>query len=143
MTPVKRIGVTVYTLVELLAEWAQLSRHSTNLRRALPPGFARRDDLRQLLAEQLRQAVAELQQLTDYDTLVDGLPSACMWPTRGQADVQYRAYGEPVCRQVGSPANGPWANERQAEARCDPVETELTIMNLRSGRGGRRWGGGT
>lgn len=66
------LGITVYTWVELIVEWAQLSRHTFNLRRALPPGFARRDDIRRSLAERLRQAITELQQMTDYDEFFDG-----------------------------------------------------------------------
>jgi hypothetical protein len=66
------LGVTVYTWVELLTEWAQLSRHSAKLRRALPPGFAGQEDIRQLLSDELRQVITELQRMIDYDTLLDG-----------------------------------------------------------------------
>jgi hypothetical protein len=59
------LGITVYTWVELLMEWAQLSRHSPSFRRALPPGFARREEIPHSLGEHLRQVIAELQQMTD------------------------------------------------------------------------------
>jgi ribosomal protein L16 Arg81 hydroxylase len=65
------LGITVYTWVELLAAWAELSRHVPSLRRALPPGFAARDDLRQSLGDRLRRVITELQQVTDHDTLLD------------------------------------------------------------------------
>ncbi|HML09821.1 MAG TPA: hypothetical protein VK432_03105 [Stellaceae bacterium] len=43
-----------------------------NFRRALPPGFAAQEGDRQPLVDHLRRAITELQQLTDYDTLLDG-----------------------------------------------------------------------
>ena len=81
------LGVTVYTWVELFAEWAQLSRHNPNLRRALPPAFASREGRPQPLGEQLRQAITELQQLTDYDTFLDGFSQRVRaGRARGQPD---------------------------------------------------------
>jgi hypothetical protein len=65
------LGVTVYTWVELLTEWAQLSRHNPKLRRALPPGFAGQQDIRQSLCDELRQVITELQRMTDYSALLD------------------------------------------------------------------------
>ena len=65
------LGITMYTWVELLAAWAELSRHTPSLRRALPPGFAGRKDFGRSLAHGLRQAITELQQMTDYDTFLD------------------------------------------------------------------------
>jgi hypothetical protein len=65
------LGVTVYTWVELLAEWAQSSRGISSFRRALPPGFAGRSDVQNSLREQLPRIIAELQRLTDYDGLVE------------------------------------------------------------------------
>jgi len=41
------------------------------LRRALPPGFARRDDVRQLLGAQLQRIITELQAMTNYEALLD------------------------------------------------------------------------
>lgn len=66
------LGVTVYTWVELLAEWVQSCKHHPAFRRALPPGFAGRGDVRQSLKQQLPLMVAELARLTDYDRLVEG-----------------------------------------------------------------------
>jgi ribosomal protein L16 Arg81 hydroxylase len=66
------LGITVYTWVELLTEWVQLSTHSPNFRRALPPGFAGREGVRQSLGDQLRRMSAELQSITDYNAFVDG-----------------------------------------------------------------------
>ena len=66
------LGITVYTWIDLLTEWVQLSKHSPSFRRALPPGFAGREDVRKSLGDQLRRMNAELQSITDYDTFVDG-----------------------------------------------------------------------
>jgi len=65
------LGVTVYTWLELLAEWIQSGRHNPSLRRALPPGFTR-GNAKQLLDDQLPLIIAELQRVTDYGRLVDG-----------------------------------------------------------------------
>ena len=45
------LGVTVYTWVELLAIWLQSSKNDADFRRALPPGFAHRPELKQELKE--------------------------------------------------------------------------------------------
>lgn len=66
------LGITVYTWVELLSDWAQSSKNSVSFRRALPPGFARRGDVRQLLRAQLQQIITQLQRMTDYDALLNG-----------------------------------------------------------------------
>lgn len=66
------LGVTVYTWVELLIEWAQSSRAYANLRRALPPGFATREDVRRRLKDELPRIIEELHGLTDYDALLQG-----------------------------------------------------------------------
>lgn len=66
------LGLTVYTWVELLAEWIQSSSNHPSLRRALPPGFSARKDVRQPLREQLLRIIADLQRTTDYDALLDG-----------------------------------------------------------------------
>ena len=64
------LGVTVFTWVELLAEWAQLARHAPDLRRALPTGFASRAQDRDALVAGLRTAISRLEQLTDFDDLI-------------------------------------------------------------------------
>ena len=66
------LGITVYTWIELLTEWVQLSKHSPSFRRALPPGFAGREEIRRSLGDQLRRMSAELQSITDYNAFVDG-----------------------------------------------------------------------
>jgi ribosomal protein L16 Arg81 hydroxylase len=65
------LGITVYTWIELLIEWAQLSKHSQSFRRALPPGFAGNEEVRRSLGDQLRRMAAELQSVTDYDMFLD------------------------------------------------------------------------
>lgn len=66
------LGITVYTWVELLTEWAQASRNYATFRRALPPGFASRDAVKRSLREQLPQILEELQRMSDYDALLEG-----------------------------------------------------------------------
>ena len=66
------LGITVCTWIELLTEWVQLSKHSLSFRRALPLGFAGREEVRQSLGDQLRRMNAELQLITDYNAFVDG-----------------------------------------------------------------------
>lgn len=66
------LGITVYTWVELLTEWAQSSRAHVQLRRALPPGFAGRDEIKRSLKQQLPCLIEELQRMSDYDGLLDG-----------------------------------------------------------------------
>ncbi len=66
------LGITVYTWVELLTEWAASSRNYAKLRRALPPGFAGQEKLRQSLKELLPKILRELDRTTDYDGFVDG-----------------------------------------------------------------------
>jgi len=65
------MGVTVFTWVELLAEWFQTSKMHPRYRRALEPGFTRDPDVRQRLKQELPKILAELQRQTDYDALVD------------------------------------------------------------------------
>jgi Cupin superfamily protein len=66
------LGITVYTWVELLADWLQSSKNILSLRRALPPGFAGREDIRRYLKDQLPRIITELQRVTDYDGLLAG-----------------------------------------------------------------------
>jgi hypothetical protein len=65
------LGVTVFTWVDLLADWVQSSRNHPALRRALPPGFAGDDARRQFVKDQLPLIVAELQRVADFDPAVD------------------------------------------------------------------------
>lgn len=65
------LGITVFTWVELLVEWAQASRNDPAFREALPPGFASRADLRPALADELGRMLASLQQKIGKDAVVD------------------------------------------------------------------------
>jgi ribosomal protein L16 Arg81 hydroxylase len=65
------MGVTVFTWVELLADWLQASKMYPRYRRALEPGFTRDPEVRQRLKDELPKVITELQGLADYDALVD------------------------------------------------------------------------
>jgi ribosomal protein L16 Arg81 hydroxylase len=83
------LGITVFTWVELLAEWFQSSKIYPRYRRALEPGFANDPAARQRLKEQLPGIIAELQGLADYDALVETFAarvrSGAMRPVEGFA----------------------------------------------------------
>jgi Cupin superfamily protein len=65
------IGMTVYTWVELMSELAASSVHLASFRAALPPGFARREDLKPMLREGLIERLEQLRQTGDYDRLIE------------------------------------------------------------------------
>lgn len=65
------LGITVYTWIELLSEWVQSGRNRPALRRALPPGFATREHLRDALKHELLRMMTELQENSDYDAFLD------------------------------------------------------------------------
>ncbi len=65
------LGVTVYTWVELLAMWLQSSKDKVDLRRALPPGFAHRPELKRELMDGFAKLVAELHEKLDSESLVE------------------------------------------------------------------------
>ena len=65
------IGITVYTWVDLLKEYAQTAIADKEQRRALAPGFASRADLMPMLREQLIQALDRLRTTTDIDRLIE------------------------------------------------------------------------
>jgi hypothetical protein len=65
------LGVTVFTWVELLADWFQTSKMYPRYRRALEPGFAHDPEVRQRLKADLPKIIAELQELADYDALLE------------------------------------------------------------------------
>jgi bifunctional lysine-specific demethylase and histidyl-hydroxylase NO66 len=83
------LGMTVYTWVELLAEFAQSSRDIPSLRRALLPGFAGRKDIRKTLQDQLPRVIAELQRLTDFEGLMEDF-SRRLRSTRGEVSNDFR-----------------------------------------------------
>ena len=76
------LGVTVYTWVELLLDWVQSSKNYKNLRRALPPGFATRDDVRRSLADHLGPIIAGLQTKTDDADTIDRFAKRVPLPAR-------------------------------------------------------------
>ena len=65
------LGVTVYTWVELLAIWLQSSKNEVDFRRALPPGFAHRPELKQELKDGFARLVAGFQANLDGEKLVE------------------------------------------------------------------------
>jgi ribosomal protein L16 Arg81 hydroxylase len=65
------IGITVYTWVDLLKEQLQTAVGEPRLRKALPPGFASRAELRTSLRKEMRDALERLRESTDIDRLVD------------------------------------------------------------------------
>jgi len=81
------LGITVFTWVELLAEWFQSSKIYPRYRRALEPGFAHDPAVRERLKTELPKIIAELQGLADYDGLVDAFAarvrSGVMRPVEG------------------------------------------------------------
>jgi ribosomal protein L16 Arg81 hydroxylase len=101
-------GITVYTWVELLADWIQSSKNNPSFRPALPPGFAEREDIKQSLKDQLPRIITELQRATDYDGLVDGLAKRCWRSHRraptSPADQDHEHCAQPLrLRQAISP----------------------------------------
>jgi hypothetical protein len=65
------LGVTVYTWVELLAIWLQSSKDEASFRRALPPGFAHRPQLKQQVKDDFAKLVAELHAKLDSESVVE------------------------------------------------------------------------
>ena len=65
------LGVTVYTWVELLAIWLQSSKNEVDFRRALPPGFAHRPELKRELEEGFARLVAKFHAKLDGEKLVE------------------------------------------------------------------------
>ena len=81
------LGITVYTWVELLTEWAQSSKQNRSFRRALPPGFAEVQALRQSIGDRLRQMIAELEINNGLRQIPGELlapsPIPARWPASG------------------------------------------------------------
>ncbi len=69
------IGITVFTWADLLKEYAQRAIVDIEHRRALPPGFASRNDLNASLKQQLIHALHHLQETTDVDVLIESFRS--------------------------------------------------------------------
>lgn len=65
------VGMTVYTWVELLSELIASSKEMAELRTALPPGFATREDLKGTLREGLVRSLDQLRERCDSDRVVE------------------------------------------------------------------------
>ena len=65
------IGITVYTWVELLSELIASSKEFHQFRTALPPGFARREEMKKTLKEHLAVGTQRLIGNCDSDRLID------------------------------------------------------------------------
>ena len=65
------IGITVYTWVDLLKEYLQSAIANHDLRKALPPGFATRADLKPILGKELGDALDQLRGTSSIDPLID------------------------------------------------------------------------
>jgi ribosomal protein L16 Arg81 hydroxylase len=66
------IGITVYTWVELLGELASAAKEVAELRAALPPGFAAREELKATLRKNLSRCIDLLRDNVDAERLVEG-----------------------------------------------------------------------
>jgi hypothetical protein len=65
------IGITVYTWVDLAKEFLQSCIDRPELRKALPPGFASRSELKPVLRRMMSEALEHLHNDSDYDRLID------------------------------------------------------------------------
>jgi hypothetical protein len=65
------LGVTVYTWMELLAIWLQSSKNDVAFRRALPPGFASRPELKQGLKAEFSKLVSGLHDKLDGENVIE------------------------------------------------------------------------
>ena len=65
------IGISVYTWVELLSELIASSKEFHQFRTALPPGFARREEMKKMLKEGLAVGANRLIGNCDGDRLID------------------------------------------------------------------------
>jgi ribosomal protein L16 Arg81 hydroxylase len=66
------VGITVYTWVELIAELANSAKDTADLRAALPPGFAAREELKEALRQRFVQCLDLLRHNIDSERLIDG-----------------------------------------------------------------------
>jgi ribosomal protein L16 Arg81 hydroxylase len=65
------IGMTVYTWVELISELLAASKEIAGFRTALPPGFATREDVRNILRQGLVQCMDQLRNTSDIDRVIE------------------------------------------------------------------------
>ena len=66
------VGITVYTWIDLIAELANAGKEIPALRAALPPGFARREELKTTLRQNLSQCLDQLRDTSLGERLVEG-----------------------------------------------------------------------
>ena len=67
------IGISVYTWVDLFSELIASSKEFHQFRTALPPGFARREEVKKTLKEHLAMGAQRLIGNFDSDRLIDDL----------------------------------------------------------------------
>jgi ribosomal protein L16 Arg81 hydroxylase len=65
------IGITPYTWMELAAQMFMSCMESPRFRRALPPGFVRRGELKETLRQGLIEMLDELKENGDFDKFID------------------------------------------------------------------------
>jgi hypothetical protein len=93
------LGITVFTWVELLAEWFQTSKAYPRYRRALAPGFAHDPNVQRMVRDELPKIVAELQGLTDYDALLEAFTRR----VNSGAFLPIERFGTEVAAEGGGP----------------------------------------
>ena len=65
------LGITVYTWVDVLAEWLQSSKNDARFRRALPPGFATQAELKPSMTAEFEALLGELKRSSGTEPLID------------------------------------------------------------------------
>jgi ribosomal protein L16 Arg81 hydroxylase len=79
------IGISVYTWVELISELMASSKEIHQFRTALPPGFARREEMKKTLKEVLAVGARRLIDSCDSDRLIDDFLQRIR-PARGRQE---------------------------------------------------------
>ena len=69
------IGITVYTWADLMKEFLSAAIDNEEMRHALPPGFATRDELRPLLNRKVRDMWDTLREQSDTGKLIESFKS--------------------------------------------------------------------
>jgi len=65
------VGVTVYTYAELITVWLQSCKNEAAFRRALPPGFASRPELKQGIEDEFSRLIETFKQTLDIGQTVE------------------------------------------------------------------------
>jgi ribosomal protein L16 Arg81 hydroxylase len=97
------IGITVYTWVEPLAEWSRTSAERPAFRRALPPGFARRGELRPVLKTEFIQMLASLEKDANIDAFLDRFSKRVQAGQRGITEFNSDIIAEDTNRHADIP----------------------------------------